>query len=130
MFVCKICGSHSQSLRVYASHYKFHRNTNKAAFPCALKGCFETFSTYNNFARHVATRHSDERQSLAAKRYADAAVKLSCNVSLCHEQCLDFSEFIRHLKQHLGTGSTVTCPYRNCNKVFKLKSSFFCSFVS
>ena len=126
MYVCKVCSCRSKSLRAYAQHYRFHRNANKVAFPCALNGCSQSFRTYNAFARHIAVCHDDARRSNASGRYSGVAVKFTCTVPLCRQQCSDFSSFIKHIKHHLssGTGNSVACPYKDCGKMFKLKSSF------
>ena len=42
----------------------------------------------------------------------------------CKEQFSDVSHLIKHLKQHLDNDLSVTCPYKNCGKLFKVKSSF------
>lgn len=119
MFVCNVCHFMSSSLRAYAHHFRFHRNVNQFNFPCVFKGCQQSFSSYNNFARHVSKQHYAAQYS----SHVNATVKLKCIVTLCRQDCSDLSEFIKHLKQHLVNGVVVACPYKNCDKTFKLKSS-------
>jgi len=122
--VCKVCNFHYVSLRAYAQHYRFHRNESNTNFPCAVKGCVQSFKTYNNFARHVSSFHSGARQVLLSAHFSNAAVKLKCGVLLCRQECIDYTSFVKHLKQHLVTGVAVSCPFRNCHQTFKVKSSF------
>lgn len=124
MFVCKLCHLHYSSLRAYAHHYRFHRNENNINFPCVVKGCLQSFASYNNFARHVSSSHSEARHALQSTHFSNAAVKLKCNVLLCQQECSDYTKFVKHLKQHLVVGVAVSCPYKKCNKVFKVRSSF------
>jgi Zinc finger, C2H2 type len=53
-----------------------------------------------------------------------ATAKLRCSLTPCKEQFSDLSHLIKHLKQHLDNGLSVTCPYKNCGKLFKVKSLF------
>lgn len=84
----------------------------------------QSFSSYNNFARHVSNSHSGARHVLQSTHFGNAAVKLKCGVLLCQQECSDYTNFVKHLKQHLVVGVAVSCPYKNCYKVFKIKSSF------
>jgi len=61
---------------------------------------------------------------LQSKHFGDAAVTLKCGVLLCQQECLGYANFVKHLKQHLAVGVAVSCPYKNCCKLFKVKSSF------
>lgn len=42
----------------------------------------------------------------------------------CKKQCIDLRDLIAHLKVHLSKHELVHCPFTNCNKAFKVKSSF------
>lgn len=49
---------------------------------------------------------------------------LECHVDFCHAKSSSFPEFISHIKMHIKEGRKVTCPFRQCGKVFTVISTF------
>ncbi len=51
-------------------------------------------------------------------------VELTCHVDFCREKCKSLKFFYSHLKIHIREGKTVACPYRKCDKRFRVLSTF------
>lgn len=124
MYACKTCTFKTLSPRAYALHYRFHRNANNVNFPCAVESCVELFSSYKTFVRHISSQHSGYNRAVSKYYHVNTAVKMPCNPTLCKEICSDLGELVKHLKKHIDSGVSVICPYQNCGKLFKVKSSF------
>jgi len=97
---------------------------NNLNFPCAVKNCLAAFSSNRNFVRHVSKQRVDLPTVVEKSQRANATAKLRCSLTLCKEQFSDLLHLIKHLKQHRDNSLSVACPYKNCAKLFKVKSSF------
>lgn len=47
-----------------------------------------------------------------------------CDDVNCRKQCIDLRDLVAHLKEHLSNHELIHCPFRSCNRTFKVKSSF------
>ena len=51
-------------------------------------------------------------------------ISFVCEDVNCKKQCTDLQDLLAHLKVHMSKNELVHCPFNNCNKAFKVKSSF------
>ena len=51
-------------------------------------------------------------------------MELVCTVSICKEQFFNSKVLLKHLKDHILDGFTVQCPASNCDRCYKVVSSF------
>ena len=54
----------------------------------------------------------------------DSTGDLTCHIDLCSTTCEIIRGLLLHLKSHITEGKTVTCPFRQCDKIFTVKSTF------
>lgn len=54
----------------------------------------------------------------------DTQTSYICDDINCKKQCIDLRDLLAHLKVHLNKHELVHWPFSNCNKAFKVKSSF------
>ena len=131
MYDCKLCNYSAPSLRKYAGHYKFHRNTPNYQFPCASEKCFRSFTCYDAYKTHV---YRDHRNKGCTKNLYEQIscqeASLKCHQPLCQQKCNNLKELIAHLKGHLGKkgqncpGQNISCPYKKCKMTFHMVTSF------
>lgn len=51
-------------------------------------------------------------------------VDLTCHVDFCSAKCDSLTEFYSHLEVHIKEGQVVACPFKQCDKTFKVVSTF------
>jgi len=58
-------------------------------------------------------------------RLINQNAQLTCTVSVCKKIFQNYSEFFKHLKEHIKNDNVrIHCPYGNCNKAYDNVQSF------
>ena len=96
-----------------------HRNVANFSFPCGVPECSRHFRKYAAFRSHVYRDHKFHHSSRCIKN-----VTFLCQVPFCSYECTSVTEFLAHLKNHILQKLTISCPFKNCDKSFSVKSSF------
>lgn len=116
---CALCTYSTKSLKAFTNHYQVHRNVANFSFPCGVPECSRHFRKYAAFRSHVYRDHKFHRSSRCIKN-----VTFLCQVPYCSYECTSVTEFLAHLKNHILQKLTISCPFKNCDKSFSVKSSF------
>lgn len=118
-FACQHCGISLNTLKGYVNHQTLHRHEANAQYPCCFSDCKQHFRTFSAFKAHVYRKHRTPTSQIP---YMD--VPLKCGTSDCQIQCTQIKDLLGHLKSHLLKNEMVKCPFSNCGKMFKVRSSF------
>lgn len=118
-FTCRTCGISLKSIKSYVDHQILHRHETNTCFPCCFSDCKQKFTKYSAVKAHVYRTHNKPVSQLD-----DTQGSYVCDNDNCKKQCTDLRDLVTHLKVHLSKRELVHCPFSNCNKVFKVKSSF------
>ncbi|KAJ8034877.1 hypothetical protein HOLleu_21895 [Holothuria leucospilota] len=130
MYDCKICEHRTKSLKGYVIHQQLHRNDHNVKFPCVIGDCSHTFRSYAAFQTHITRHHHDLRAKPSAalvycQDYREVEQRAErCMLPFCQENLPDFSHLIAHLRTHIMHGYEVACPFEQCDKKYKVISSF------
>ena len=79
----------------------------------------QKFTKYTALKAHVYRSHNSP-----VLLFEDTQRSFVCDDVHCKKTCIDLRDLVAHLKVHLNKHELVHCPFSNCNKTFKVKSSF------
>lgn len=114
MYFCQICGSTFQTNQKLITHIRL-RHTHESNFKLRCEFCSKTFIVLNSYRSHMFRVHANKDT-----KYSQNIPKcLHCNYT-----CLTRSQLLVHCRKHINVGITVTCPFLNCFKKYKVYSSF------
>ena len=117
---CKTCGLGLISVTKFMIHQRFHSNAANYRFHCGFQHCNRIFKTQAAFRAHVHRNHQIHREP-----QIQGQMERRCDISDCRATFDNMKDLISHLCYHIRMeGCTVTCPYNNCQKQFKKRSSF------
>lgn len=121
-YSCKHCNFTTASIPAFVSHLRIHRNLANFRFPYGVAQCFATFVTCNAVKSHMY-RFYKKIAKRGLERQIDG-VDLACTVEGCSFVSATFSTLCEHLHWHIKDGRKVSCPYTDCSKYFRVRSSF------
>lgn len=119
MILCDMCAKTCTDVLTYVRHMQTHSCIPNASFKCVYPGCHRTLQNFRTFKSHSYRHYWG--QSRSTQR---CVVDLTCRVGLCRTKSENTQSFFTHLKLHIREGKEVACPFRNCDKTFKVQSSF------
>ena len=125
--VCRVCGVQSGSIQRYGLHQKLHSNIPNYRFCCGFRPCRRRFSTSAAFRAHAYREHIGKKGKPLNIELENepATTDYQCQIPVCKASFSSMKKLISHLQYHIRVEAiTVTCPYQNCEKQFKKRSSF------
>jgi hypothetical protein len=129
LLACNRCMYRTNKLRLYVSHYKLHSNVPNLTIPCGFRKCSRCFRTYGALKTHVTRYHDKLKNQTCSQNCSDHS--FCCSVLFCKQICSSLDEFLRHIKDHIKSKTTITCPFNKCGKQFAgITVSTFNSHVS
>lgn len=120
VFTCLSCGLNLKSVKGYVDHQVLHRNDAHVQFPCWVADCKRQFVKYSAFKTHCYRHHKNPLVSELDVMQGP----YTCSNTSCHKQCTDLKDLLTHLRSHLSKNELSNCPFGNCGKTFKVRSSF------
>lgn len=127
MFRCKFCNYESLILSTYLEHLKEHSGLTKKLI-CGYNGCNKAYSNLKSLQSHTYRFHQyKSNKAVLPSTNANNEVPLEiihCTVENCTQKYTNKTEIIKHLKEHIEDGMTITCFYPNCEKKYHISSSF------
>lgn len=117
MFKCNVCAIICKNATNFVNHLKIHSNVT-GSFLCTP--CNTNYASIEKFLKHLKRYHIEGREK---KKTICLGNNLVCSVRTCKENVED-DDILCHLRNHLKDGIEITCPIFDCNKKFKLDSSF------
>ncbi|XP_036150185.1 uncharacterized protein LOC118648076 isoform X1 [Monomorium pharaonis] len=126
MYHCHFCTYTSNSWGDNLQHQQFHKSVSDQ-FHCGYNNCRKFFKKENNLRMHMIRTHrvSIKTESISSKvRLVNQNAQLICTVLVCKKVFQNYSEFLKHLKEHIRNDVRVNCPYSNCNKAYENVQSF------
>lgn len=121
-YSCKICNFTTALITAFVRHLNIHRNLANFRFPCGVAKCFATFVTRGAVQSHMYRLHKKAAKP-GLKTKIDG-VDLACSVEGCSYVSANFPSLHEHLIWHIKDGTKVSCPYINCIKHFRVRSTF------
>lgn len=121
MYKCKVCSLCFSHLRTFCSHVKIHQHTSNHGFACGDEQCPASFKKFVTFRSHMHRKHRRCKPYNKKTQFRDT---LDCKVDGCPFVAENFSSLCTHLRIHIKDGKKVYCPYDNCCKYFRVRSSF------
>jgi len=121
-YTCKHCNFTTASITTFVRHLSIHRNLSNFRFPCGVAKCFATFVTRGAVQSHMYRFHKKTARP-GLERKIDG-VDLACTVEGCNYVSANFPSIREHLHWHIKDGTEVSCPYINCLKHFRVRSTF------
>ncbi|XP_048024991.1 uncharacterized protein LOC125254419 [Megalobrama amblycephala] len=70
---------------------------------------------------HMYRNHSKHKPDV---NRSHRCIDMSCHVQGCDFTSTNFSNLCEHLKWHIRDGKKIQCPFENCKKNFRVRSSF------
>lgn len=124
MYNCKHCNRNLSGLKAFVNHCSLHRNLCGVQFSCPVNNCLYVFSNYYTLKSHIRRLHQEDLRPL--RNFRDIEVPLICNIFSCGKIFQALKDFLNHLSSHFsdGSGTSVPCPYEECEKSFSVRSSF------
>lgn len=116
-YTCHSCGMPLSSIKSYVNHQILHRYEANRSFLCCFSDCKQKFNKYTALKAHVYRSHNS-----IVSQLDNAPSTFVCDN--CQKQCINLRDLLAHLKVHLTKHELVRCPFKNCNKAFRVKSSF------
>jgi len=128
MYHCYFCTYTSDSWNDNFRHQQFHKSLSDK-FQCGYNSCRKFFKKENNLRMHMIRTHhvfiKTESKSSSKIRLINQNAQLTCTVSVCKKIFQNYSEFLKHLKEHIRNDNVrINCPYGNCNKAYDNVQSF------
>ena len=75
---------------------------------------------------HISRDHSKHGQRQSAVNMHEINVKFRCSVPSCIVECVERTDLVKHLRQHIRKGIKIGCPIKDCTKQYRNQSSFSC----
>ena len=122
MFPCQVCATECTTVLAYVRHTRIHKNIPNSVFKCVVPDCKKTFQSFAAFKSH-AYRHHKVNKPVVRPRLC-GATDLTCHVDFCSVTCENLTSFFSHLRIHIKEGKIVSCPFRQCEKQFRVLSTF------
>lgn len=119
MISCGMCAKTCTDILTYVRHMRTHSCIPNASFKCVFPGCHRTFQKFRTFKSHSYRHCRGQSTSTLC-----SVIDLTCHVGLCSTKCENTRSFYSHLRVHIRERKEVACPFRNCDKRFKVQSSF------
>lgn len=88
---------------------------------CGTEQCPASFRTFSAFRSHMHRNHHYCRPQTKQTHFLG---NLACRVEACSYVAENFSTLCTHLRFHIKDGKKVVCPYADCNRHFRVQSSF------
>ena len=126
MYECKVCSCDLATVRSYIQHCRIHSNLPKLRLPCCFRNCYKTSSSLTGLKVHISRDHSKHGQRQSAVNKHETNVQLRCSVPSCIVECINRTDLVKHLRQHIKEGMKIVCPIKGCTKQYHHQSSFSC----
>lgn len=126
MYACKVCNCDLATVRSFIQHCRIHSNLPKLRLPCCFRNCYKTSSSLIGLKVHISRDHSKHGQRQSTVNMHETNVKLRCSVPSCIVECVDRTDLVKHLRQHIKEGIKIGCPIKGCTKKYHNQSSFSC----
>lgn len=118
-FTCRSCGISVKTIKAYVDHQFLHRHDANRLYPCCFSECKRQFTKYTALKAHVYRNHN-----ASVSQSDDPQGPFVCDNASCQKKCIDLKDLLAHIRLHLSKRELVHCPFTNCDKTFKLRSSF------
>lgn len=118
---CKFCSVCTSELRQFCCHVKKHQHTANYRFTCGIEQCPASYRAFSALRSHM---HRNHRHCRPQTKHTQFKGNLACGVEACSYVAENFSALCTHLRFHIKDGKKVVCPYDDCHKYFRVRSSF------
>lgn len=125
MWACKLCTAPFTSrIQLFKLYRLRHSHFSRISpLPCLYTDCICTFQTFNALSTHLSRYHT--AQPSRCTEQSQGPVFFEC--PLCtFQQPFSESAVFSHLRKHVKSHETVTCPYKDCSYSTNVYSSFNC----
>ena len=110
---CKVCSFVTYDERTILNHYKDRHGRGRQGLSCIYPSCLTVFQPHVDFTKHIKEH----------KKGSNTVAKLRCE--LCTFSApTNIKQYFLHLKTHLRTRETVTCPFEGCSFKSSIVSTF------
>lgn len=120
VFTCRSCSLSLKSVKGYVDHQILNRHEAHGQFPCCVADCKHLLVKYSAFKTHCHRHHKNPSVSELDVMQGP----YTCENTSCKKPCTDLKDLLAHLRSHLSKNELVNCPFANCGKTFKVRSSF------
>lgn len=98
------------------THMRIHSSLLK--FRCNIELCNVTYSSLHTYRKHLYGVHFKKQVKVISH------IDLKCSIRTCGQSFYEYSKLISHLRNHLRSGLSITCPHENCSKKISALNSF------
>lgn len=109
---CKFCNFVTYNERTIVSHYKDTHGRGRRGLSCIYPNCLAVLKSHVDFAKHIKEHKT-----------SNPVAKLRCELCTFSEPT-KIKQYFLHLKRHLTSLETVSCPFAGCSFKSRVNSTF------